>query len=64
MRALPVAEFKAGFSKILADVRRGERSRWFWTRFPTTAAGSASRSSRWKASTRRAPHPAAGGCAS
>ena len=38
MKALPVAEFKAGFSKILADVRRGERIGVLYGRSKTPVA--------------------------
>ena len=38
MRALPVAELKAGFSKVLADVRRGERIGVLYGRSKTPVA--------------------------
>lgn len=38
MKALPVAELKAGFSKVLADVRRGERVGVLYGRSKTPVA--------------------------
>ncbi len=38
MKALPVAELKAGFSKVLADVRRGERIGVLYGRSKTPVA--------------------------
>ncbi len=38
MRALPVAELKARFSKVLADVRRGERIGVLYGRSKTPVA--------------------------
>ncbi len=38
MRALPVAELKAGFSRVLADVRRGERIGVLYGRSKTPVA--------------------------
>ncbi len=38
MRALPVAELKAGFSKVLADVRRGEHIGVLYGRSKTPVA--------------------------
>lgn len=38
MRALPVAELKAGFSQVLADVRRGERIGVLYGRSKTPVA--------------------------